>query len=202
MTIHAVIFDIGGVLFRIEDVTPHHRTWETRLGLPEGQLAQIVFNNPVAQRATVGETTTEKVWNEVGNQLRLSSDELAVLEADFWKGGVWDTKLLDFIRSLRPRFKTGTISDAWPDAREAIKEYVNSDIFDVSVFSAEESVQKPDPEIYGRALLRLEVAPQEAIFVDDTLRNVKGARLMGMHAILFTDSLKVREETTRLLQAL
>jgi hypothetical protein len=32
--------------------------------LPEGQLGEIVFNNPVAQRATVGDATTEEVWYE------------------------------------------------------------------------------------------------------------------------------------------
>lgn len=66
MTIRAVIFDIGGVLFRFQDVSQRRR-WEMRLGLSEGQLVETVFNNPVARRATVGDATTEEVWVEVGN---------------------------------------------------------------------------------------------------------------------------------------
>jgi putative hydrolase of the HAD superfamily len=200
MTIQAIIFDVGGVLWRIEDVTPH-RKWEKRLGLSEGQLARIIFDNPVAQRAVVGDATTEEVWNEIENQLALPPDELEVLKVDFCAVGAWDTELLTFIHSLKPRYKTGIVSDAWSDARETLKKYVNSDFFDVIVFSAEEGVCKPNPEIYQRALSRLGVAPQEAIFTDDMLPNVEGARQIGMHAIHFTDSRRLREEIKRLIQA-
>jgi epoxide hydrolase-like predicted phosphatase len=199
MTIRAVIFDIGGVLFRLQDVSQRRR-WEMRLGLSEGQLVETVFNNPVARRATVGDATTEEVWVEAGNRLGLQPEELEVLKVDIWKGGEWDTELLAFIRSLKTRYKTGTISDAWPDARESTKEYINNDIFDVSVFSAEEGLQKPNSGIYQRALSRLRVASQEAVFVDDMPQNVEGARLVGMHAVLFTDPVKAREEIRQLLQ--
>jgi HAD superfamily hydrolase (TIGR01509 family) len=69
----------------------------------------------------------------------------------------------------------------------------------VSVFSAEEGRRKPAPEIYRRALSLLSVAPQEAIYVDDRLKNVQGARQVGMHALHFTDSVGIRQEIRRLL---
>jgi putative hydrolase of the HAD superfamily len=199
MTVEAVIFDIGGVLWRFADLTLH-RQWEARLGLSEEQLIDIVFGHPISQQALSGEATPEEVWHAVAQQLALSPGELAALKADYWRGGVWDTDLLNFARSLKPRYKTGIISDAWSDAREVIKAYVNGEVFDVLVFSAEEGVCKPSPEIFRRALSRLEVAPQEAIFVDDMSRNVEGARQIGIHSIHFTNSLAVREEIKRLLQ--
>jgi putative hydrolase of the HAD superfamily len=199
MPIQAVIFDIGGVLWRFEDPTLH-RQWEARLGLSEGQLIDIVFGHPISQQALVGNATPEEVWFEVEQQLALSPGELTALKADYWQGGVWDTDLLNFARWLKPHYKTGIISDAWSDAREAVKAYVNGEIFDVLVFSAEERVCKPDPEIFQRVLSRLEVVPEEAIFVDDMSQNVEGARQIGIHAIHFTNSLEVREEIKRLLQ--
>ena len=198
-TIRAVIFDIGGVLVRIKDTTVY-RDWEVRLGLPEGELTEIIFTHPVAQRAVVGDATPEDLWSAVGAQLGLSMADLQALQADFWRPGVWDTGLLAFIRSLRPQFRTATISDAWLDAREMVSTYVNKQVFDVSVFSAEEGVRKPDPEIYKRALSRLGVTPQEAIFVDDRLKNVQGARQVGMQAIHFTDSDRVCCEILRLIE--
>jgi FMN phosphatase YigB (HAD superfamily) len=193
----AVLFDIGGVLY-LQNTSAFHK-WEVRLGLPDGQLAEIVFANPVAQRATVGEATPEEVWAHVGRRLALSPAELDALKRDIWEGGAWDMALLDFVRSLRPRYKTGTISDAWPGARGGVQEYVNSDVFDVSVFSAKKGTRKPNPEIYGRALSQLGVAPAEAIYVDDRLKNVQGARQVGMLAMQFTDSVGVRQEIERLL---
>lgn len=200
MTIQAVLFDIGGVLFHLEDLTVH-RQWERRLGLSEGQLFQLIFGNPVAQRATVGKATEEEIWNHVGNQLGLAPEELAALRADIWRGSVWDTELLAFIGSLRPPYRTGTISNSWPGAPEGVREYVNTSLFDVSVFSAEEGVQKPHPEIYRRALMRLGVAPQEAVFVDDMPPNVEGARRIGMQGIHFTDSMRAREEIEEILRS-
>jgi FMN phosphatase YigB (HAD superfamily) len=78
MSIKAVLFDIGGVLYKSMDAGPRHR-WERRLGLSGGQLAEIVFTNPVALRATIGEATPEGVWREVGQRFSLSTDGLAIL---------------------------------------------------------------------------------------------------------------------------
>jgi epoxide hydrolase-like predicted phosphatase len=189
----AVYFDMGGVLLRSESEAGR-RKWERRLGLATGQLADIVFQNPAAALATVGQAGTDEVWAEVGRQLALTAAPLAELRADFFAGDAFDVELLAFIRALRPRLKTGVISNAWPDTRAATRLCLNATIFDVLVFSGEEGLQKPDPEIYRRALARLEVAPGEAIFVDDVLANVDGARAVGMAGIQFLSSAQVRAE--------
>jgi epoxide hydrolase-like predicted phosphatase len=121
------------------------------------------------------------------------------MKEEIWGGYEWNTEMMEFILSLKPKYKTGVISDAWSGTREGMKDIINSDIFDVIVFSAEEGVQKPDPEIYYRALTQLGIAPGEAIFVDDRERNVEGAREVGMHAVVFTDNAQAKEEIERLL---
>jgi HAD superfamily hydrolase (TIGR01549 family) len=199
MVIKALLFDIGGVLYKSGDARSR-RKWERRLGLSQGQLAEIVFTNPVALRAAIGHATPDDVWLELGRHFSLSPENLTALRADFWNDGVWDIELLDFIRSIKTHYKTGTVSDAWLDARQNVKHYVNSEIFDVIVFSAEEGVMKPDPEIYRRALARLGVAAQEAIFVDDRLRNIVGARQIGMRANLHTETNSTITKILRLLQ--
>jgi epoxide hydrolase-like predicted phosphatase len=198
MTIRAVIFDIGGVLFCVGNPAPH-RKWEARLGLPEGDLARVVYANAVARQALIGQATPEEVWAEVASRLSLTPDELQTLRTDFSSGYALNEELMAFIRALRPGVKTGIISDAFSDAREIMSPYINDDAFDVIVFSAEEGVQKPNPEIFERALSRLGAAAEETIFVDDSPHNVRGARSLGIHAIQFTTSFQVREEINRLL---
>jgi glucose-1-phosphatase len=193
MAIRAVLFDVGGVLLRTEDLAPR-RKWEQRFGLPEWGLAEIVFSNPVARRSSLGQASQAEIWAEVARRLSLNSEELEALKLDFWKGDVWDEALLGFIRSLRPRLKTGIISNAWLEAWELVKTQVNQETFDAVLFSSEEGIEKPEPEIYQRALARLNVLPAEAIFVDDMPKNVEGARAVGMVGVHFTDSLKTREE--------
>jgi epoxide hydrolase-like predicted phosphatase len=193
MPLQAVIFDIGGVLIRTEDLAPR-RQWEKRLGLPEWGLADLVFNSPASRRASVGQATREDVWAEVMREFSLTPAELEALIADFWAGDAWDKALLGFIHSLRPRLKTGIISNAWPDARENVRRHINGETFDVILFSAEEGIEKPDSEIYRRALARLDIAPAEAVFVDDMLVNVEAARALGMKGVHFQPGSDVRTE--------
>ena len=94
--------------------------------------------------------------------------------------------LLTLIQSLKSRYLTGIISNAMPDARANLSEHINERNFDVIVFSGEEGLKKPDAEIFRRALQRLHVAAQEAVFVDDVKANVQAAFALGMHAIHFT----------------
>ncbi len=141
-----------------------------------------------------------EAWNEAAKRLGLTPRGLEELKADFWSGGFWDPELLALVRSLKPHYKTGVISDAWDETRIAIQDYVNPDLFDVIVISAEEGLVKPDPEIFRRALSRLGVSPHQAIFVDDRPKNVQGAQQVGMRSILFTDTHHVIGEVERLVQ--
>jgi epoxide hydrolase-like predicted phosphatase len=195
--IRAVVFDVGGVLVRTEDLAPR-RKWERRFGLPEWGLADLVFNCPASRRASVGRAARHEVWAEVAQVLSLRPEETDEFIKDFWKGDVWDTELIEYVRSLRPRYKTGVISNAWPDAREAVKAHVNGEVFDMIVFSGEEGVEKPDPEIYRRALARLGVSPAEAVFVDDMPANVEAARALGMAGVQFRAGADMRTELEKL----
>jgi putative hydrolase of the HAD superfamily len=51
---------------------------------------------------------------------------------------------------------------------------------DVALFSSEVGRRKPDPEIFRRALAALEVEPEEALFVGDTVAtDIAGAAALG-----------------------
>jgi HAD superfamily hydrolase (TIGR01509 family) len=200
MAIRAVIFDVGGVLVRDSDPAPRHRAWEKRLGLERGKLGDAIFDTPVGARAMIGQASMLDVWQDVARRYELSDTERDQLAEEFFLDSVWNVELLDYARSLRPRFKTGVISDAWLETRRAIREYVNYDVFDVIVYSAEEGVCKPDAEIYRRALARLGVSAQEATFVDDRIKNVVGARRLGVHGFQYTGTAAARQEIERLIR--
>lgn len=199
MSFRAVIFDIGGVLSHRSDLAPQ-RKWEIRLGLSDGQLADLIFSNPVTQRAMVGAATPDDVWAMIAEQIQLPRSDILALRAEFWHGHAWNTDLLAFCRTLRPRYKTAVLSDAWIDARTAFQSYINSELFDVIVYSAEEGIKKPNPEIFLRTLVRLGVAPKEAIYIDDRRENVDAAQVLGIQGILFTNTSEVRTTITTMLQ--
>lgn len=199
MTVKAVIFDIGGVLSVYHDFETYFK-WEGQLKLPKGNLFKIIYDNPVSRQAMLGKATVAEVWEEVGRQLNLTPDELGRLQEDIWNGYRWNTELLDFVRSLKPDYKTGILSDAWADSRESMVDVITPDLFDAIVFSAEEGVLKPDPTLFQLALDRLGVKPEEAILLDDREANIQGAREFGMHGVHFTETNKAIEDIRNLLQ--
>lgn len=199
MGLRAVIFDFGGVLVRTEDRTPRERL-ASRLGLTYDQLTDMIFNSQSARRAALGEITTQEHWEALRLRLGLSPDEFPDVPVEFWGGDTLDRELVDYIQSLRPRYKTGLISNAWDDLRDVlVKGWMIADYFDQIVISAEVGITKPDPEIYHIALKRLAVKPQEAVFVDDFPENIEGAREVGLQAIQFEGSIQVREALNNLL---
>jgi len=120
---------------------------------------------------------------------------------EFFAGDAIDTGLLDTIRSLRPQYKVGLISNAWSGLRVYISRNGFADIFDHMVISAEVGMMKPDPQIYYHALEQFGVIPQEAVFLDDFEENITGAQAIGMNAIHFTDPRQAIQQLKSMLDS-
>ena len=169
---------------RTVDMTPR-RLWEARFGLPEWGLANLVFDNPVARKATVGMAEKSDVWNFVGAELCLSDMELVALQRDFWSGDQIDVELTQFVGKQLGRCRTALLSNAWPGAREFFQSFAELSVFETMVVSAEECVAKPNSEIYLRTLARIGVTSDQTMFVDDVEENVLAARSLGMEGLVF-----------------
>ncbi len=200
MPIQAVLFDIGGVLLRTEDQEPR-RKWERRLGLPARGLADAVFNCETARLASVGQATQQDVWRAVAERFRLDDAKLRDLQRDFWAGDRLDEQLLRYLIDLRPRYKTGVLSNAWPGLRALYAQWfgLTDDLVDVMIYSGEVGVMKPDARIYHLALERLQVPAESVVFVDDFIENVAGAQAVGMRAVHFASPGQALAHLSRLL---
>lgn len=197
MPIRAVFFDLGGVIIRTEYQAPRERLAE-RLNTTYEDLYRVVFESESARRASLGEVTTEQHWEAVARWLHRPASEARSIQEEFFAGDVIDLPLVQFIRSLRPRWCTGLISNAWPDLRAYLIRNKLDAAFEVCIISAEVGVMKPDPHIFELALEQAHVEAQEAVLVDDTPANIEAARRLGMDAILFEDT----QQTLARLKAL
>ena len=188
MPIKAVVFDFGGVLLRTEDASGR-RKWEQRLGVECDRIGALVFDSDTSHRATVGEVEADAVWQQLAIDFALDGATLDEFYHDFWSGDAVNVRLVEFIESLRPRYKTAILSNAWSNAREAFVDiYGLGGVMDEIVISAEERLAKPDPRIFQVAAERLGVKPEEAVFVDDMLLNVEAARALGFCGVHFRET--------------
>ena len=201
MTLRAVVFDLGGVIVRTEYQAPRQKLAE-RFGMDYEDIEKIVFGggpNGSAARASVGEITEEEHWQQVMKTLKRPADEYPRIQQEFFGGDIVDRTLLDFLRSLKPTYKIGLISNAWSGLRAWIEREKFEDVFDVMIISAEVGTAKPAEAIFRLALNQLGMSPNEAVFVDDFIVNIEACEKLGMKGILFKDSESTIQELKDLL---
>jgi HAD superfamily hydrolase (TIGR01509 family) len=87
------------------------------------------------------------------------------------------------LEELRRReYRLGVISDTFPSLELTLREMSLGGYFESFTASALVGAGKPDPAIFRAAADSLGVSPQEAVFVDDTLREADGAGKFGFTA--------------------
>lgn len=199
--IRAVVFDIGGVL----EITPDlavDRRWEARLGLPAGDIDQRLAD--IWKSGSLGTITLEDVHQALKDRLGLDEPQLAAYMADVWREylGSANEELIGYARRLRPRYRTGIISNSFVGAREREQAaYGFEDLVDEIVYSHEAGMRKPDPRIYALACERLRVRPAEMMFLDDVQAAVTAAGDAGIHAIQYRSNAQAIEEIEALLRS-
>lgn len=85
---------------------------------------------------------------------------------------------------LSKEYKLGVVSDAWPSLNNVFEAAGLRKYFSTFIISSVLGVTKPEAIMYQTALDELDVLPENAIFVDDNLRNCIGAKKLGIHAVL------------------
>ena len=186
MSIRAVFFDLGGVIVRTEYQAPRQHLAE-RLGMEYDDLVKIVFDSDSGYQASIGAIPPETHWESVIKRLKRPASELEAIRHEFFAGDIIDRTLLDFLRSLRGKYTTGLISNAWGDLREYLVREKFEDAFDHIIISAEVGAVKPEAKIYKTALEQAGVRPKEMVFVDDFAVNIEGCEKVGIKGILFRD---------------
>jgi putative hydrolase of the HAD superfamily len=80
-------------------------------------------------------------------------------------------------------------------AREQISVF---SVPDVSLFSCEVNLIKPEAAIYHKLISLLKCSPKEIVFFDDTQKNVSGAVDLGIRAFLWKDPETARSDLSGL----
>lgn len=186
--IKAVVFDMGGILEPSFDdvllpalaallgISPE-RLLERRgthsAALSEGRMTLRDFYARIV--AETGRALDPRV--AVARHLAVYQEATSELDA----------RVLDLIRGLRRNHVVACLTNTEVEVGRLNRERGLFGPFDLAFLSTEMSLRKPDRAIFDRALSDLGCAPSEAIFTDDKLDNVAGARTAGMHAIHYRD---------------
>lgn len=194
MAINTIIFDLGGVLI---DWNPEYVFREV---IPDAERRRYFFEHICTHE-----------WNveqDAGRPLA-EATELLVNEHPEWESeirayyGRWEDMLggpihetVDLLRELRDREEhrllalTNWSGETFP---VALSKYDFLHWFEGIVVSGNEKTRKPFADIYEILLDRYEVNPEQAVFIDDSLKNVEGAESVGINGIHFQGTAQLRE---------
>ncbi len=199
MKVKAIIIDVGGVLIREMDKSARV-FWLGRLRLTKRQLTHEVYRTGSAKLATVGQIEYKTTWSDLGKKFKLTQGEVDQLQEDFHAGDRLNTELYAFIQQMHKKYKVAILSNAWSDSRGVyIEKYHLDKIVDMMIISAEEGMRKPNKGIFRVALQRLEVSPEEVVYIDDRPDNIRTAKALGMKTVLFRHTKEAIEQIESLL---
>lgn len=205
MPVRAVVFDVGGVLEQVDDHSwpqTWAERWAGRAGLSPDELSAALDAQPPIGDLLTGGATEQDFRDLYAAALGLNGAQADVMMAEMWDAycGTLDQELFAWFTSLRGEYLLGILSNSSDGARrEESRRHGIPDAVDVVVYSHEVGLAKPDPAVYALATQRLGVAPDEIVFLDDSVSAVSGARQAGWHAVLHTDTPTSIGELERLL---
>jgi putative hydrolase of the HAD superfamily len=202
--IKAILFDSGRVL-----TYPRTGHWfippnffrhvdKNKFSALNRELIEAAFHKAVKNLDSYSLVLTEEeelerfvefysIFAEELSDLGIGKDEALELAKDTVfndKKFVFYEDVFEYIPRLAKYYKLGVISDTWPSLDRVFRNAGLRQYFGSFVMSSIIGVLKPHELMYMTALKELGVNPEEALFIDDNIVNVEGARKLGMQGLV------------------
>ena len=198
--INTVIFDIGGVLVRLDWEGFVRRLFPGRDELisdlletvwrggrwdrldagddPEEVLASMIAHSPKH------EAEIRKIFANVGDTLAKRPETPAWIK---------DVKSRGY-RALYLSNYSHYVMECNPGVLDFLP------LLDGGIFSCDIRAIKPERKIYAALAEKYNLVPSECVFIDDVAKNVEGAKNFGYHAIQFVTLQQAQEDLNKLLE--
>lgn len=185
--IKAIIWDNAGVLWTTSNKYP----WAEMLGVSPEAIYKVMTGHE-HDLWDMDEITTDEFYDFLITELGLPKEKKKELYVAFnnSKNVVINRELLTYINNLKGRFILAILTNFPRDWFESgCRNYPEIiEPFDHIITSFEEKLLKPDPKIYQLTLKRIGCKAEEAVFIDDSEKNVIGAQQVGIYGIHFKNS--------------
>ena len=195
-----IIFDFGGVLV---DWNPHY--------LYDGYFKSVEkaswFIQNVIDRDWINETDGGKPMAQAVEERIALFPEYAE-PITFYQTRWMDTmggempEMYDLLKWLKANGfpiiygLTNWSAETFPTVQ---KKYRIFSLIDNIVVSGEVKQLKPNREIFHTLLNKYNLKAEESLFIDDNLKNVEGAKVVGINALRFENATKLKEDLKTIL---
>jgi HAD superfamily hydrolase (TIGR01509 family) len=201
MSIHAVIFDMGGVAFHYD---PERRLdgFAEHTGEAPRDIRKRLIDSGYSQSCDSGRVKGETAYRE---GIRLLGHRMTMERfRDLWVSAFSpNDAVIELARAVKPRAAVALLTNNSALVREGLERHHAHAIgvFRPQLFSSDLGIMKPDPRIFEAMLNLLGVEPAQALFIDDAPRHVAGAASIGL-AVHHFHSARALESELRTLELL
>lgn len=184
--IRAILFDFDGVL--TVDKTGSESIINfisTKCGL---SLKAVESNYYKYNEALLSDKISHlDMWESFCNDAGFKLDYNILLDA--FKNTLLESDMINFVKKLKQKYLIGMITDNKADRIDLILEYNDlGQYFDAVSISSRVHSGKTERYIFEDALIKLNVSPEECMFIDNTEENLVVPANMGMQTILFDNA--------------
>lgn len=189
-----VIFDLSDVF--LEGILGSHKFFEEKLSTP---VSEEYFYNEGFKKFMLGQLTEDEYWKSV---IKKNSWDIPIshLKKAARKNFTEIKGTRKIIEELKQSgYKLGLLSNhakEWIVYCETTYKYHN--LFHEVLYSYEVSFSKPDKNIFFLMLKKLNVKPEECLFIDDYIKNIESAKQLGIETIHFTSPDKLKKQLREL----
>jgi putative hydrolase of the HAD superfamily len=186
-----IIFDFGQVIVRFD---PEYMTGVYMNGNDAKLVSDVVFDRLYWDKLDDGSITDQAVIKAIKSRL---PENLGDVAECIYKNWYHNLPLIDGIEQLINQLKKdgiklyllSNISNGFAEnymSNMDIKRILSA--FDGLVFSAPLGIVKPNREIFEHLLKKFDLNPCETLFVDDSEKNINGAKALDINTYLFDGS--------------
>ena len=185
-SIRAILFDYGGVIAD-EGFYDGLGVIAKKQGLEHKQLHKMGMDSVFESGFVLGKGTEAEFWDLLRKKAAItgSDDELRNEILPRFRLRPW---MIDTIRDLRQQgYIVALLSDQvdWLDWLDAEQDFLKE--FDQLFISNRMGKGKRDPSLFDDVVNKLELRPEQALFIDDAKGNIERAASRGLKVIRYTD---------------
>ena len=191
-----ILFDLGGVVNKYADEIYYNYFYRLN-GFTKKQVDNKL--GKTVDKFESGKLSLSEFEKQVASDFCILPEQVKWV-AFFKKLARLDYGTVSIIKRLKPNYKIAFLSnvDRWRYNYAMAHTYNKTKkLFDYKFASFKLGLVKPNPLIYKKVLKATRTKPSEVVFIDNSIKNVKAARSMGITSIHFRNARKLRLQLKR-----
>lgn len=195
MAIKAIIFDLGGVVVDFSN-DRYYSYLSEKSKIPYRKVSRVIEGKYIDSFER-GNLTLGKFEEAVAKDLSISKK--SVEWYDFYKRTARANEdVEELVDSLHKEYMTAFLSNVDRPRYKHTLEIIDLDLFDFRFASCYLNARKPEAAVFRTVLAQMNLKPNETVFIDNMIENVRGAEKVGITAVHFVSRRLLDRELAKL----